>query len=132
MISPSWTHRRALFIIFFFLKYYACVKHYVSSVTTFKALFPCCMPRPLTLLPIQKCQDTVEALRDQLTSYYIQVCSTCILQDVESHQWADPKPFYEVTWFSEIYLLKLSSSPKGSFKDTSSHGVLNTYVPKYV
>lgn len=54
------------------------------------------MPRPLTLLPIQKYQDTVEALRDQLTGYYIQVCSTCILQDVESHDWADPKPFYEV------------------------------------
>ncbi|XP_073322833.1 uncharacterized protein KIAA0825 homolog [Pagrus major] len=50
---------------------------------------------PLTLLPIQKCQETVEALRDQLTSYCIQVCSTCILQDAESHHWADPKPFYE-------------------------------------
>ncbi|XP_070760941.1 uncharacterized protein KIAA0825 homolog [Enoplosus armatus] len=50
---------------------------------------------PLTLLPMQKYQDTVEALRDQLTSYCIQVCSTCILQDAESHHWADPKPFYE-------------------------------------
>ncbi|XP_036953072.1 uncharacterized protein KIAA0825 homolog isoform X5 [Acanthopagrus latus] len=50
---------------------------------------------PLTLLPIQKCHETVEALRDQLTSYCIQVCSTCILQDAESHHWADPKPFYE-------------------------------------
>ncbi|XP_056275657.1 uncharacterized protein KIAA0825 homolog isoform X2 [Pseudoliparis swirei] len=50
---------------------------------------------PLTLLPVQKCQDTVEAFRDQLTSYCIQVCSTCILQDAESHHWADPKPFYE-------------------------------------
>ncbi|XP_027133664.1 uncharacterized protein KIAA0825 homolog isoform X3 [Larimichthys crocea] len=50
---------------------------------------------PLTLLPIQKCQDMVEALRDQLTSYCIQVCSTCILQDAESHHWADPRPFYE-------------------------------------
>ncbi|XP_037633574.1 uncharacterized protein KIAA0825 homolog isoform X2 [Sebastes umbrosus] len=50
---------------------------------------------PLTLLPIQKYQDTVEALRDQLTSYCIHVCSTCILQDAESHHWADPKPFYE-------------------------------------
>ncbi|KAK9522617.1 hypothetical protein VZT92_019067 [Zoarces viviparus] len=50
---------------------------------------------PLTLLPIQKYQDTVEALRDQLTTYCIQVCSTCILQDAESHHWADPKPFYE-------------------------------------
>ncbi|XP_068166726.1 uncharacterized protein KIAA0825 homolog isoform X2 [Antennarius striatus] len=49
----------------------------------------------LTLLPIQKCQNTVEELKDQLTSYCIQVCSTCILQDEESHQWADPKPFYE-------------------------------------
>lgn len=54
------------------------------------------MLRPLTLLPIQKCQETVEALRDQLSSYSIYVCSTCILQDVESHFWANPKPFYEV------------------------------------
>ncbi|CAK6950129.1 uncharacterized protein KIAA0825 homolog [Scomber scombrus] len=50
---------------------------------------------PLTLLPIQKYHDIVEALRDQLTSYCYQVCSTCILQDAESHHWADPKPFYE-------------------------------------
>ncbi|XP_076585875.1 uncharacterized protein KIAA0825 homolog isoform X1 [Chaetodon auriga] len=50
---------------------------------------------PLTLLPIQKYQEIVEALRDQLTSYCIQVCFTCILQDAESHHWADPKPFYE-------------------------------------
>ncbi|XP_026200084.1 uncharacterized protein KIAA0825 homolog isoform X2 [Anabas testudineus] len=50
---------------------------------------------PLTLLPIQKYQDTVVALKDQLTSYCVQVCSTCILQDAESHHWADPKPFYE-------------------------------------
>ncbi|KAM9360075.1 uncharacterized protein KIAA0825 homolog [Symphorus nematophorus] len=49
----------------------------------------------LTLLPIQKYQDTVEALREQLTSYCVQVCSSCILQDAESHHWADPKPFYE-------------------------------------
>ncbi|XP_068461440.1 uncharacterized protein KIAA0825 homolog isoform X3 [Clinocottus analis] len=50
---------------------------------------------PLTMLPIQKYQDTVEALIEQLTTYCIQVCSTCILQDAESHHWADPKPFYE-------------------------------------
>ncbi|XP_042344132.1 uncharacterized protein KIAA0825 homolog isoform X2 [Plectropomus leopardus] len=50
---------------------------------------------PLTLLPIQKYQDAVEALRDQLTSYCIQICSNCIFQDAESHHWADPKPFYE-------------------------------------
>lgn len=61
-----------------------------------KSLFLSSVPRPLTLLPIQKCHETVEALRDQLTSYCIQVCSTCILQDAESHHWADPKPFYEV------------------------------------
>ncbi|GLD66872.1 uncharacterized protein AKAME5_001824500 [Lates japonicus] len=50
---------------------------------------------PLTLLPIQKYQDTVDTLKDQLTSYCIQVCSACILHDAESHYWADPKPFYE-------------------------------------
>lgn len=76
------------------------------------------MPRPLTLLPIQKCQDTVEALREQLTSYSIQVCSTCILQDEESHHWADPKPFYEVKCFPEIYLVEFSSSPKDTLKKT--------------
>uniref|UniRef100_A0A8C6WXP7 KIAA0825 n=2 Tax=Neogobius melanostomus TaxID=47308 RepID=A0A8C6WXP7_9GOBI len=50
---------------------------------------------PLTLLPIQKCQDVAETLKEQLTTYCIQVCSTCLLQDAESHQWDDPKPFYE-------------------------------------
>ncbi|KAM4577001.1 uncharacterized protein KIAA0825 homolog isoform 1-T1 [Odontesthes bonariensis] len=50
---------------------------------------------PLTLLPVQKYQDTAEALREQLTGYCTQVCLTCILQDAESHDWADPKPFYE-------------------------------------
>uniref|UniRef100_A0AAX7VDN2 KIAA0825 n=1 Tax=Astatotilapia calliptera TaxID=8154 RepID=A0AAX7VDN2_ASTCA len=34
-------------------------------------------------------------MREQLTSYCIQACYTCILQDAESHHWADPKPFYE-------------------------------------
>ncbi|MEQ2298968.1 hypothetical protein AMECASPLE_010630, partial [Ameca splendens] len=50
---------------------------------------------PLTLLPIQRYHETVEALREQLTSYCIQVCFACVLQDAESHDWADPKPFYE-------------------------------------
>ncbi|XP_076010214.1 uncharacterized protein KIAA0825 homolog isoform X2 [Genypterus blacodes] len=50
---------------------------------------------PLTLLPIQKYKDTATALRDQLTGHCIQVCYTSILQDAESHHWADPKPFYE-------------------------------------
>ncbi|CAL8346834.1 unnamed protein product [Lota lota] len=50
---------------------------------------------PLTLLPIQRYKDMVEALRDQLTSYSVQVCSTSILHDAESHYWTDPKPFYE-------------------------------------
>ncbi|KAJ3603760.1 hypothetical protein NHX12_028501 [Muraenolepis orangiensis] len=51
--------------------------------------------RPLILLPIQRYKDTAEALRDQLTSYSVQVCSTSILHDAESHHWTDPKPFYE-------------------------------------
>ncbi|CAL8248755.1 unnamed protein product [Merluccius merluccius] len=50
---------------------------------------------PLTLLPIQRYKDMAEALRDQLTSYSVQVCSTSILHDAESHYWTDPKPFYE-------------------------------------
>ncbi|KAA8592898.1 hypothetical protein FQN60_018353, partial [Etheostoma spectabile] len=64
-----------------------------SNTTAAKLVFFPSMPRPL--LPVQKYQDTVEALRDQLSSYCIQVCFTCILQDAESHHWADPKPFYE-------------------------------------
>ncbi|KAK7933136.1 hypothetical protein WMY93_004032 [Mugilogobius chulae] len=50
---------------------------------------------PLTLLPIQKCQDVAETIREQLTTYCIQVCSTCLLQDAENRHWDDPKPFDE-------------------------------------
>ncbi|XP_029367115.1 uncharacterized protein KIAA0825 homolog [Echeneis naucrates] len=50
---------------------------------------------PLTLMPIQKYREMVDAVKNQLTSYCVQVCYTCILQDAESHHWADPKPFYE-------------------------------------
>lgn len=96
-IVPSCTlHPCGPFV--FFSKYTICIIYDVFSVITFKGLFPSSLPRPLTLLPIQKCQDMVEALRDQLTSYCIQVCSTCILQDAESHHWADPRPFYEVNY----------------------------------
>ncbi|XP_061673922.1 uncharacterized protein KIAA0825 homolog isoform X2 [Syngnathoides biaculeatus] len=49
----------------------------------------------LSLLPVQKYQQAIEALKDQLSSYCIEVCSTCVLLDAESHHWADPKPFYE-------------------------------------
>ncbi|XP_031686286.1 uncharacterized protein KIAA0825 homolog [Oncorhynchus kisutch] len=50
---------------------------------------------PMTLLPIQRYQDVTEGLREQLASYCVQVCTSTILQDAESHHWADPKPFYE-------------------------------------
>ncbi|KAL0979780.1 hypothetical protein UPYG_G00189550 [Umbra pygmaea] len=50
---------------------------------------------PLTLLPIQRYEGLVERLREQLTSYCVQVCSCSILLDAESHHWADTKPFYE-------------------------------------
>ncbi|XP_072520951.1 uncharacterized protein KIAA0825 homolog isoform X2 [Salminus brasiliensis] len=50
---------------------------------------------PLTLLPIQRSQDVTAALHEHLTSYCVHVCATSILQDAESHYWADPKPFYE-------------------------------------
>ncbi|XP_034025938.1 uncharacterized protein KIAA0825 homolog isoform X2 [Thalassophryne amazonica] len=71
---------------------YQRLKHYNarlkdSAITSVKV--------PLTLLLIQKCSDIVEALKDQLTSYCVQVCSISILQDAESHNWADTKPFYE-------------------------------------
>lgn len=51
----------------------------------------------MTLLPIQRYQDVTEGLREQLASYCVQVCTSTILQDAESHHWADPKPFYEVS-----------------------------------
>ncbi|KAG9261881.1 hypothetical protein AMEX_G25492 [Astyanax mexicanus] len=50
---------------------------------------------PLTLLPVQRSQDVTAALNEHLTSYCVHVCATSILQDAESHYWADPKPFYE-------------------------------------
>ncbi|XP_034152494.1 uncharacterized protein KIAA0825 homolog isoform X2 [Esox lucius] len=50
---------------------------------------------PLTLLPIQRYLDVTEGLREQLTSYCGQVCSSTILQDAESHDWAHTKTFYE-------------------------------------
>ncbi|KAJ8414941.1 hypothetical protein AAFF_G00024640 [Aldrovandia affinis] len=50
---------------------------------------------PLSLLPIQKCQELTGALQEHLTGYCVQACTTCILQDPESHHWGDPKPFYE-------------------------------------
>ncbi|TNM89764.1 hypothetical protein fugu_003998 [Takifugu bimaculatus] len=50
---------------------------------------------PLTLLPIQRCQNDIVALQNQLSGYASQVCSTCILEDEENHSWADPKPFFE-------------------------------------
>nr|XP_023674098.1 uncharacterized protein KIAA0825 homolog isoform X2 [Paramormyrops kingsleyae] len=50
---------------------------------------------PLSLLPIQRCQELTEALQDQLTQYCIQTCATSIFQDAEAHHWGDTKPFYE-------------------------------------
>ncbi|XP_058231561.1 uncharacterized protein KIAA0825 homolog isoform X1 [Hemibagrus wyckioides] len=50
---------------------------------------------PLTLLPVQRSQEVTEAAHKHLTSYCIHVCATSILQDAESHYWADDKPFYE-------------------------------------
>ncbi|XP_067376812.1 uncharacterized protein KIAA0825 homolog isoform X1 [Channa argus] len=68
------------------------LEHYHARLKDSNAYAP---KVPLTLMPIQKYQETEEALKDQLTSYCFQVCSTCILQDAESHHWDDPKPFYE-------------------------------------
>lgn len=69
-----------------------------SSAAVSRSVLPFFLPRHLGLLPVQKYQQAVEALKDQLSSYCIQVCSTCVLQDAESHHWADPKPFYEVKY----------------------------------
>ncbi|XP_076852059.1 uncharacterized protein KIAA0825 homolog [Brachyhypopomus gauderio] len=52
-------------------------------------------PRSLTLLPIARSRDVTEALREHLTSYCVNVCATSLLQDAESHHWADAKPFHE-------------------------------------
>ncbi|XP_062873932.1 uncharacterized protein KIAA0825 homolog [Trichomycterus rosablanca] len=50
---------------------------------------------PLTLLPIPRSREVTEAIREHLTDYCVNVCATSILQDAESHYWADDKPFYE-------------------------------------
>ncbi|XP_018614746.2 uncharacterized protein KIAA0825 homolog isoform X1 [Scleropages formosus] len=50
---------------------------------------------PLSLLPVQKCQDLTEALYDHLVGYSVNVCAVSILQDPEAHHWGDAKPFYE-------------------------------------
>lgn len=78
---PSSSHR-----FFFFLSTYIIHLHLVSLFCS----------RPLTLLPIQRCQNDIIALKEQLSSYALQVCSTCILEDEENHSWADPRPFFEV------------------------------------
>ncbi|XP_035386115.1 uncharacterized protein KIAA0825 homolog isoform X2 [Electrophorus electricus] len=49
----------------------------------------------LTLLPVKRSQEVVEALHEHLTGYCINVCATSLLQDAESHHWADPGPFHE-------------------------------------
>lgn len=38
----------------------------------------------------------MEAVHKHLTSYCVHVCATSVLQDAESHYWADDKAFYEV------------------------------------
>ncbi|XP_060762922.1 uncharacterized protein KIAA0825 homolog [Neoarius graeffei] len=50
---------------------------------------------PLTLLPVQRSQEVTEAVHEHLTSYCVHVCATSILQDAESHYWADDNSFYE-------------------------------------
>ncbi|KAF5904754.1 uncharacterized protein DAT39_005476, partial [Clarias magur] len=50
---------------------------------------------PLSLLPIQRSHEVTETVHEHLTSYCIHVCATSILQDAESHYWADDKSFYE-------------------------------------
>ncbi|XP_053509961.1 uncharacterized protein KIAA0825 homolog isoform X2 [Ictalurus furcatus] len=50
---------------------------------------------PRTLLPIQRSQEVTETVHEHLTSYCVHVCATSILQDAESHYWADDKSFYE-------------------------------------
>lgn len=95
-IVTYWTPDLSRSILFFLNILHLMCLDYIFFVISLKDLLPLSVSRPLTLLPIQKYQDTVVALKDQLTSYCVQVCSTCILQDAESHHWADPKPFYEV------------------------------------
>uniref|UniRef100_A0A1A7Y376 KIAA0825 n=1 Tax=Iconisemion striatum TaxID=60296 RepID=A0A1A7Y376_9TELE len=42
-----------------------------------------------------KYQEAIKAFKEQLTRYCIQVCMSSLFHDAESHNWADPKPFYE-------------------------------------
>lgn len=86
---------------FITVAYFIFICSHTMHLLTF-VLFPSSFSRPLTLLPIQKCQNDIVALKKQLTNYASHVCSTCILEDVENHYWADPKPFYEVKFCLSI------------------------------
>ena len=72
-----------------------------------------------------------EALRDQLTSYSFQVCSTSLLQDAESHHWADPKPFYEVCDPPHRVSLPGSLSRLSKYQHDSNPRPPPTFLPNF-
>ncbi|XP_069081527.1 uncharacterized protein KIAA0825 homolog isoform X2 [Pleurodeles waltl] len=51
--------------------------------------------KSLFLVPVQRYQEFISALRSHITNYCVTVCATSVLQDAESHHWEDRKAFYE-------------------------------------
>ncbi|MGH0178551.1 UNVERIFIED_CONTAM: hypothetical protein FKN15_078015 [Acipenser sinensis] len=70
--------------------------HVLQRLTQYEARLKDASCKPLFPLSVQRYQELISALQDQVTSYCVTVCTTSILQDPESHHWGDPKVFYEV------------------------------------
>lgn len=51
--------------------------------------------RPFAVLHRQY-SELVESLTNQIMNYHKHIIATVILQDAESHNWGDQRPFYEV------------------------------------
>ncbi|XP_058843423.1 uncharacterized protein KIAA0825-like isoform X1 [Acipenser ruthenus] len=69
--------------------------HVLQRLTQYEARLKDASCKPLFPLSVQRYQELISALQDQVTSYCVTVCTTSILQDPESHHWGDPKVFYE-------------------------------------
>ena len=62
-----------------------------------------CSKKPFVSIYRQYC-ELVDSLSRQIVEHCVQVISTSILHDAESHYWQDPKDFYEVTLLYYIYI----------------------------
>lgn len=62
----------------------------------FVTLYVCFSRRPFAVLHRQY-SEMVESLTNQIINYQKHIIATVILQDAESHNWADQRPFFEVS-----------------------------------